>query len=93
VHRSLVELATGVTMARCPKDVHASRLTPTCTEGLSFMPVLLPPPASAATAPVSRGPRPSATPTWKRASFSQYERLGETVMGYTARVAGYRYTE
>eukprot|EP01052_Picozoa_sp_SAG31_P032401 SAG31_NODE_3549_length_4134_cov_3.066171_6_plen_122_part_00 len=30
---------------------------------------------------------------WKLASFSQYERLGETIMGYTARTNGFRYTE
>ena len=86
LYPTLVELATGVTMERCPEDVEAARATEVCTEGLSFAPLLGVTPAGA--------PRPRATPAqWKKASFSQYHRLSETVMGYTARVAGYRYTE
>ena len=86
LYPSLVELAMGVTMPRCPEDVTQSRLTDTCTEGLSFVPLLGVTPAGAA--------RPKPAPSeWKAASFSQYHRLGETVMGYTARVEGYRYTE
>jgi len=30
---------------------------------------------------------------WKRAAFSQYARVNETVMGYTIRASGWRYTE
>ena len=76
----------GVTISRCPEDVKQSRLTDTCTEGLSFAPLLGVTPAGV--------PQPKPTPhQWKSASFSQYNRLGETVMGYSARVAGFRYTE
>ena len=86
LYPSLVELALGVTLPRCPEDRTETRRTEICTEGLSFAPLLGVTPAGAA--------RPKATPSqWKGASFSQYNRLDETVMGYTARVSGYRYTE
>ena len=73
LYPSLVELAMGVTMPRCPEDVAQSRLTDTCTEGLSFAPLLGVTPAGAAR------PRPAPS-EWKAGSFSQYNRLGETVM-------------
>lgn len=88
LYPSLVELAMGQTLPRCPEGNVASRGTATCTEGLSFAPLLLRAPRTAGAASLS-----SAPPQWKSASFSQYSRLEEAVMGYTARVLGYRYTE
>ena len=74
-------------MPRCPKDIETARLTATCTEGLSFVPLLLP----TATGKARDGSQQvMAAADWKKASFSQYERLGETVMGYTARTRGFR---
>ena len=91
---SLVELAMGVAMPRCPDGNAASRRTATCTEGLSFAPLLLPAvPSTTSTATAPIQPVVASPSQWKSAAFSQYSRLAEAVMGYTVRVYGYRYTE
>jgi arylsulfatase A-like enzyme len=76
---SLVELAMKETMPRCPAGNEESRHVEMCTEGLSFAPLL-----------TQTAPSPAQ---WKKAAFSQYSRLNEAVMGYTARIHGFRYTE
>ena len=73
---TLSELALGDAIPRCPVDANASRAIELCTEGLSFAPLL------------TRSP----TIPWKAASFSQYQRLSFTVMGYSIRTEGWRFT-
>ena len=75
---TLSELALGLgdAVPRCPRDAKASRAIELCTEGLSFAPLL------------TRSP----TTPWKAASFSQYQRLSFTVMGYSMRTEGWRFT-
>lgn len=81
LYPTLAELAINKPLPLCPKDVHESRATQTCTEGYSMASLLQ---------YSNKTPTPLA---WKNASFSQYERDGEKVMGYTMRVDGWRYTE
>jgi iduronate 2-sulfatase len=86
LYPSLVQLATGATVSRCPLGDAASRQTAVCTEGLSFAPLLVPALAATSTTMV-------APSQWKSAAFSQYARLEEAVMGYSVRVNRFRYTE
>lgn len=74
---TLAELGAGAPLERCPVDANSSRAVQECTEGLSFAPLVT----------------TSSVPEWKTASFSQYARREEKVMGYTIRTKGYRYTE
>ena len=85
---SLVELAMGAAVPRCPAATHENRATLLCTEGLSFAPLLRP----------AGEPKPA----WKAASFSQFPRYGcwaeppagcGSVMGYSMRRHNLRYTE
>lgn len=41
LYPTLAELAMSLPMERCPADANASRSVETCTEGLSFAPVLM----------------------------------------------------
>ena len=85
---TLVELAMGAAVPRCPAATHENRATLLCTEGLSFAPLLRP----------AGEPKPA----WKAASFSQFPRYGcwaeppagcGSVMGYSMRRHSLRYTE
>ena len=85
---TLVELAMGAAVPRCPAATHENRATLLCTEGLSFAPLLRP----------AGEPKPA----WKAASFSQFPRYGcwadppagcGSVMGYSMRRHNLRYTE
>ena len=80
---TLVDLALGETLETCPDAPADSRRVGSCTEGHSFAPVLREP-----------------TMAWKPAVFWQGGCVGRTgwgtqgrPVGYTIRVAGWRYTQ
>ena len=93
---TLTELATGQQPPACPRaDLNASRAIVSCTDGQSAAPLVLSAPSAGAAA---------AAGNWSRFAFSQVPRgalvngepgnvAGERYMGYSVRVADWRYSE
>ena len=88
---TVTDLAMGIVPPPCPKSLVASRAERLCTDGKSAAPLLVAHSAGAAAA-------------WKQAAFSQVPRgrlvqgepgdePGEAYMGYSVRVAEWRYNE
>ncbi|XP_074096078.1 iduronate 2-sulfatase [Cotesia typhae] len=99
--KSIVELVdlfpTIAELVKLPIDICGKVYSTTCSEGISFLPVIISYLASKnktirwKKAAFSQYPRPGLTPTWK--PNSDEPRLNKIkIMGYTLRTERYRYT-